>query len=81
MKVPITFLEMLSYALTVKGEEMVVSMSRPTVRAVLKGQKFKADPLSHWNLSTHAFNGDLQGPRVSSSFGREIFIGKSKERV
>ena len=44
-KVPMTFLEVFSYALTVKGEGMV-SISRPIVRAVLKGQTFKVDPLS-----------------------------------
>ena len=41
-----TFLKVLSYALTVKGEGVMVSMSRPTVRMVLKGQTFKADPFS-----------------------------------
>ena len=47
-----TFLEVLSYALTVKEEGMMVSMSRPIVRAVLKGQTFKADPLSIRTIGT-----------------------------
>ena len=77
-----TFLKVLSYAFTVKGEGMIVSISRPTVRAVLKGQTFKADPLSIRTIGgTHAFNGDLKWSSVSSSFGREIFIGKGKEGV
>ena len=46
LKVPITFLEVLSYALTIKGEGMIVSMSRPIMRAVLRGYTFYADPLS-----------------------------------
>ena len=46
LKVPITILEVLSYALTVKGEGMVVSISSPMVRVVLKGHTFNADPLS-----------------------------------
>ena len=46
LKVPITVFEMLSYALTVKGEEMIISISRSIVRVVLKGQTFKANPLS-----------------------------------
>ena len=45
LKVPMTFLKVLSYALTVKGEGMIVSISRPIVRVVLKGQTFKADLL------------------------------------
>ena len=73
-----TFLEVLSYAFTVKGEGIIVSISRPTIRVVLKGQTFKA---YHQNLGTHAFNGDLQGSSESSSFRREIFIAKGKERV
>ena len=82
LKVPMTFLEVLSYALTVKGEGMIVSISKPTVRAVLKGQNIQGRPIvnkHHRNLRTHAFNGDLQGFSVSSCFGREIFIGKGKE--
>ena len=46
LKVPMTFLEVLSYAFTVKGEGMIVSISRSTVRAALIGQTIKADPLS-----------------------------------
>ena len=44
--VSITFLEVLSYALIVKGEGMIVSISRPIVRVVLRGHTFNADPLS-----------------------------------
>ena len=79
-----TFLGVLSYALAVKGEGMIVSISKPTVRAVLKGQNIQGRPIvnkHHRNLGTHAFNGDLQGSSVSNSFKREIFIRKSKERV
>ena len=54
LKVPITFLEVLSYALTVKGEGMMVSMSRPTVKAVLKTQTFKVNPLSIRTIGTLA---------------------------
>ena len=62
---------------------MIVSISRLTVRAVLKGQTFKANPLP---ITT---NGTLAPMRlmvickglVNSSFGREIFIKKIKERV
>ena len=54
LKVPITFLEMLSYALTVKGKGMIVSMSRPIIRAVLKGQIFNVDPLSIRTIGTLA---------------------------
>ena len=54
LKVPMTFLEVLSYALTVKGEGMMVSMSRPTMKAVLKGQIFKVDPLSIRTIGTLA---------------------------
>ena len=46
LKVPMTFLEVLSYALTFTGEGMIVSIFRPIVRRVLKGQTFKVDPLS-----------------------------------
>ena len=49
-----TFLKVLSYALTVKGEGVMVSMSRPTVRMVLKGQTFKVDPLSIRTIRTFA---------------------------
>ena len=79
-----TFLGVLSYALAVKGEGMIVSISKPTVRAVLKGQNIQGRPIvnkHHRNLGTHAFNGDLQGSSVSNSFEREIFIRKSKKRV
>ena len=54
LKVPMTFLEVLSYALIVKGEGIMVSISRPTVRVVLKGQTFKADPLSISTIGTLA---------------------------
>ena len=79
-----TFLGVLSYALAVKGEGMIVSISKPMVKAVLKGQNIQGRPIAnkhHQNLGTHAFNGDLQGSSVSNSFEREIFIGKRKERV
>ena len=46
LQVLILFLEVLSYALMVKGEGMIVSTSRPMVRAVLKWYTFKADLLS-----------------------------------
>ena len=45
-KSPITFLEVLSYALIVKKESMIVSKSKPTLRAVLNGHTFNAEPLS-----------------------------------
>ena len=45
MKIPMIFLKVLLYALTVIGEGVMVSMYRPTVRAVLRGQTFKANPL------------------------------------
>ena len=54
LKVPMTFLEVFSYALMVKGERMIVSISRPTVKAVLKGQTFKANPLSIRAIGTLA---------------------------
>ena len=44
-KVPMIFLKVLLYALTVMGEGVMVSMSRPTMRVVLRGQTFKANPL------------------------------------
>ena len=40
LKVPMTFLEVLSYALTIKGKGMIVSISRP-----IRGHTFNADPL------------------------------------
>ena len=49
-----TFLEVSSYALTVKGEGMIVSMSRPPMKAVLKGQTFKVDLLSIRTIGTLA---------------------------
>ena len=54
LKVPITFLEVLSYALTVKVEGMVVSTSIPMMKAVLKGHTFSADPLSMSTIGTLA---------------------------
>ena len=84
LKVPMTFLEVLSFALIVKGEGMIVSISRPIVRAVLKGQTFKADPLLISSTKTLAPMHSmviLQGSSVSSSFRREIFIKKGKEGV
>ena len=54
LKVLITFLEVLSYALTIKGEGMMVSMFRSTVRVVLKGKTFKVDPLSIRTIGTLA---------------------------
>ena len=52
LKVPITFLEVLSYALTVKGGAMIVSTSNPMVRVVLKGHTFNANPLSINTIGT-----------------------------
>ena len=54
LNVPITFLEVLSYALTVKEEGMMVSTSRPMIKAVLKGYTFNADPLSINTMGTLA---------------------------
>ena len=48
------FLEVLLYALTIKGEGMIVSISRPIVRTVLKGQTFKVDPISISTIGTLA---------------------------
>ena len=50
--VSITFLEVLSYALIVKGEGMIVSISRPIVRVVLRGHTFNADPFSISTIRT-----------------------------
>ena len=52
LKVPITFLKVLSYALTVKGEGMIVSISRPIVRVVPRGHTFNVDPLSICTIGT-----------------------------
>ena len=52
LKVPITFLEKLSYALTIKGEGMIVSISRPIVRAFLMGHTFNVDPFSISTIET-----------------------------
>ena len=52
LKVPITFLEKLSYALTIKGKGMIVSISRPIVRAILMGHTFNADPFSISTIRT-----------------------------
>ena len=52
--VSITFLEVLSYALTVKGEGTIFSTSRPILRVVLKGHTFNADPLSISTIGTLA---------------------------
>ena len=54
LKVAITFLEVLSYALTIKGEGMIISMSKPTLRAVLNGHTFNVDPLSTSIIETLA---------------------------
>ena len=54
MKVPITYLEVLSYALIVKGEGMIVCKSKPTLRAVLNGHSFNADPFSIRTIGTLA---------------------------
>ena len=54
LKVPMTFLEVLSYALMIKGEGVMVSMSRPIVRVVLKGQTFKVNPFSIRTIGTLA---------------------------
>ena len=54
LKAPITFLEVLLYALTVKGEGMIVSISRPIIKAVLKGHTFNANPLSISTIGTLA---------------------------
>ena len=81
LKVPMTFLEVLSYALTIKGEGMIVSISRPIVGGP-KRTNIQGGPIVnkyHRNLGTHAFNGDLQRSSMSSSFERENFIEKGKE--
>ena len=54
LKVPITFLDVLSCALTVKGEGIIVSRDKPTLRAVLNGCTFNADPLSINTIGTLA---------------------------
>ena len=54
LKILITFLEVLSYFLTVKREGMIVSTSRPMVRAVLKGHTFNANPLLISTIGTLA---------------------------
>ena len=54
MKVPMTFLEVLSYALTVKGEGVMVFMIKPMAKAVVKGQTFNADPLLISTMGTLA---------------------------
>ena len=54
LKVFITFVEVLSYTLIVKGEGMIVSTSRQILRAVLKGHTFNVDPLSISTIRTLA---------------------------
>ena len=84
LKVSITFLEVLSYALTVKGKGMIVSTSRPVVGVVLKGHTFNTNPIVnkyHWKLSPYALNGDLRWPSVSGYFARKFFVRKGKERI
>ena len=64
LKVPITFLEVLLYALTVKKESMIVSTSNPMAREVLKGHTFNGDPLLINNIGTlapYAFDSDFRG--------------------
>ena len=82
MKVPMTFLEVLSNALTVKGGVMVF-MLKPMAKAVVKGQTFNTDPLLISTMGTLApmHSGDLQSSSMGSSVGRGIFIGKGKERM
>ena len=54
MKVPMIFLEVLSYALTVKEEGVMVFMFKPMARVVVKGQTFIADSLSISTMGTLA---------------------------
>ena len=54
LKVPINFIEVLSYALTVKREGMTAPTSRPIVRVVLKGHTVNVDPLSISTIGTLA---------------------------
>ena len=54
LKVSITFLKVLSYALRVKGEGMIVFISSPMVRVVLKGLIFNANTLSISTIGTLA---------------------------
>ena len=54
LKVSITFLKVLSYALIVKGEGMIVFISSPMVRVVLKRHIFNANTLSMSTIGTLA---------------------------
>ena len=54
LKVPITFLEKLSYALTIKQKGMIVSTSSLMVKAVLNGHTFNANSLSISTIGTLA---------------------------
>ena len=81
-KVPITFLEVLSYALTVKGEEMIVSKSKTTLKAVLNGHTFNANSLSISTIGTLApmhLIVLLQRSSIKGFFERKLFIEKGKE--
>ena len=49
-----TFLEVFSYALMFKREGEIVSMSKLTIRVVLKGHTFNIDPLSISTIGTLA---------------------------
>ena len=54
LKVPITFLKVLSYALMVKREGIMVCTPRPMVRVVIKGHTFNVDTLSINTIGTLA---------------------------
>ena len=54
LKVPMTFLDVLSYVLTIKGERIIVSRDKPTLKAILNGCTFNADPLSISTIGTLA---------------------------
>ena len=75
---PITFLEVLLYALTVKGEGMIVSKSKPTLRVILNGHTFNADPLSISTIGTLAPMHSMV-ICMSGSFWRKLFIEKGKK--
>ena len=75
---------MLSYALTVKGEGMIVSKSKTILRAVLNRYTFKADSLSISNIGTLApmhLIVLLQRSSMRGFFERKLFIGKGKEGI
>lgn len=57
-------------ACTHKGEEVIVSMSKPTLRAVLNGHMWHGPIVNkhHRDLSTYALNSNLQRPCMIDSF-------------